>query len=51
MENSQDHRRARQDQAMIEQFKGRDYTDQSELRDWQHVRRAAARKLLKRPAR
>jgi len=51
MENSQDRRRARQDQAMTEQFSDPGPPDERELRDWQHIRQAAARRVLKRTAR
>jgi hypothetical protein len=40
---------ARQKEAMIEQFSESDVQD--EQRDWQRIRRAAAERKLKRPAR
>ena len=43
--------RVRQDEAMTEQFSDPGPTDERELRDWQHIRQAAARRVLKRPAR
>jgi hypothetical protein len=45
----QDWYRTRQDEAMIEQFTGPDQVDEIEMRDWRHIRRAAASKKLKRP--
>jgi len=42
--------RARQEEAMIEQFSGPEVTDASELRSWRKIRRAAATRKLKRPA-
>jgi hypothetical protein len=41
---------ARQQEAMVEQFRGAD-ADKSDQRDWQRIRRAAASRQLKRPAR
>jgi metal-responsive CopG/Arc/MetJ family transcriptional regulator len=41
---------ARQDEAMIEQFREAEPAT-SEQRDWQRIRRAAAERKLKRPAR
>jgi hypothetical protein len=41
---------ARQDEAMIEQFSDPDL-QKDEQRDWQRVRRVAAERKLKRPAR
>ncbi len=41
---------ARQQDAMVEQFSEAD-SDKSDQRDWQHIRRAAVRRKLKRPAR
>jgi hypothetical protein len=42
--------RVRQDEAMIEQFSEPELTDESELRDWRRIRRAAVTRKLKRPA-
>jgi hypothetical protein len=42
--------RARQEEAMIEQFSGPQSTDASELRSWRKTRRAAATRKLQRPA-
>jgi hypothetical protein len=42
--------RARQDEAMIEQFSGPELTDASELRSWRAIRHAAVTRQLKRPA-
>jgi hypothetical protein len=42
---------ARQDEAMIEQFGAGQSPDQDERRSWQRIRRAAARRKLKKPAR
>jgi hypothetical protein len=47
----QDWYRARQDEAMVEQFTGPDTTDASELRSWRKIRRAAVGRKLKPPAR
>ena len=47
----QDWYRARQDEAMIEQFSGPELTDASELRSWKKIRRAAVTRKLKAPAR
>jgi len=41
---------ARQQEAMIEQYRGAE-PDKAEYRDWQRIRRAAAARTLKRPAR
>jgi hypothetical protein len=43
--------RARQDEAMAEQFSGPELTDASELRSWRKIRRAAVSRKLKPPAR
>ena len=43
--------RVRQDEAMIEQFSGQDPLEESEWQDWQHIRRAAVSRKLKRPGR
>jgi hypothetical protein len=43
--------RARQDEAMTEQFSAPKLTDASELRSWRKIRRAAVTRKLKRPAR
>ena len=43
--------KVRQDKAMIEQFSDPNPTDERELHDWQHVRQAAARRILKRTGR
>ncbi len=43
--------RARQEEAMIEQFSGMESTDASERRSWRKIRRAAVTRKLKRPAR
>ena len=43
--------KVRQDKAMIEQFSDPSPTDERELHDWQHVRQAAARRVLKRTGR
>ena len=43
--------RTRQDEAMIEQFSGPELTDESELRSWRKIRRAAVTRKLKGPAR
>lgn len=43
--------RARQDEAMVEQFSGPELRDASELRSWRQIRRAAVARKLKRPAR
>jgi hypothetical protein len=43
--------RARQDEAMVEQFSGPKLTDASELRSWRKIRRAAVTRKLKPPAR
>jgi hypothetical protein len=42
--------RVRQEEAMIEQFSEPELTDESELRDWRRIRRAAVTRKLKRPA-
>jgi hypothetical protein len=42
---------ARQDEAMIEQFSGPESEEDAEHHDWQRIRRAAAGRRLKRPAR
>jgi len=42
--------RVRQEEAMIEQFSAPDPTEESELRDWRRVRRAAVSRKFKRPA-
>jgi hypothetical protein len=42
--------RVRQKEAMIEQFSEPELTDESELRDWRRIRRAAVTRKLKRPA-
>jgi len=42
--------RARQNQAMIEQFSLPELTDASELHSWRAIRRAAVTRQLKRPA-
>jgi hypothetical protein len=42
---------ARQEEAMIEQFKGPELRDESELRSWRKIRRTAVTRKLKRPAR
>jgi len=42
--------RVRQEEAMIEQFSAPELTEESELRDWRRIRRAAVSKKLKRPA-
>jgi hypothetical protein len=42
--------RARQDEAMEEQFSGPEFRDPDELRSWRAIRRAAAAKTLRRPA-
>ena len=47
----QDWYRARQQAEMIEQFTGPDQVDEIEMRDWRHIRRAAASRKLKRPGR
>ena len=47
----QDWYRTRQDEAMTEQFTGPDQVDEVEMRDWRHIRRAAASRNLKRPGR
>ena len=39
----------RQDLAMIEQFSGLEPVEESEWRDWQHIRRAAVSRRLNRP--
>jgi hypothetical protein len=43
--------RARQDEAMAEQFKGPELTDPIELRSWRKIRRAAVARKLNPPAR
>jgi hypothetical protein len=43
--------RARQEEAMIEQYSGPELSDESELRRWRKIRRAAVTRKLKRPAR
>jgi hypothetical protein len=43
--------RARQDEAMVDQFSGPELRDPSELRSWRQIRRAAVTRKLKRPAR
>jgi hypothetical protein len=43
--------RARQDEAMVEQFSGPELRDTSELRSWRQIRSAAVTRKLKRPAR
>lgn len=47
----QDWYRARQEAEMIDQFSGPDQVDEIEMRDWRHIRRAAASRKLKRPGR
>lgn len=47
----QDWYRTRQEAEMIEQFAGPDQVDEIEMRDWRHIRRAAASRKLKRPGR
>ena len=42
--------RVRQEEAMIEQFSEPELIDESELRDWRRIRRAAVTRKLKRPA-
>ena len=39
--------RARQDEAMIEQFSGPELTDPDELRSWRNIRRAAALRIMR----
>jgi hypothetical protein len=41
--------RARQDEAMTEQFSGPELRDADELRSWRNIRRAAVTRKLKRP--
>jgi len=41
----------RQDEAMVEQFSAAEPSEDSELRRWRQIRRAAVSKKLKRPAR
>jgi hypothetical protein len=43
--------RARQDDAMIDQFSGPEAVDGSEQQSWRRIRRAAVSRRLKRPAR
>jgi hypothetical protein len=43
--------RARQDDAMIDQFSGPEAVDSSEQPSWRRIRRAAVSRRLKRPAR
>jgi metal-responsive CopG/Arc/MetJ family transcriptional regulator len=43
--------RARQDDAMIDQFSGPEAVDRSEQQSWRRIRRAAVSRRLKRPAR
>jgi len=43
--------RARQDEAMVEQFSGAELANASELRSWRKIRRAAVSQKLKPPAR
>lgn len=43
--------RARQDDAMIDQFSGPETVDRSEQQSWRRIRRAAVSRRLKRPAR
>jgi hypothetical protein len=43
--------RARQEEAMIEQFGGPELADASELRSWREIRRAAVTRKLKDPSR
>jgi hypothetical protein len=43
--------RARQDDAMIDQFSGPEAVDSSEQGSWRRIRRAAVSRKLKRPAR
>ncbi len=43
--------RARQDDAMIDQFSGPETVDRSEQQNWRRIRRAAVSRRLKRPAR
>jgi hypothetical protein len=42
--------RARQNQAMIEQFSGPELREASELRSWRAIRRAAVARKLQRPS-
>ncbi len=42
--------RVRQEEAMIEQFSAPEVTEESELRDWRRIRRAAVSRKLNRPA-
>jgi metal-responsive CopG/Arc/MetJ family transcriptional regulator len=42
--------RARQDDAMIEQFSGPDTVESSEQQSWRRIRRAAVSRKLNRPA-
>jgi len=43
--------RVRQEEAMVEQFSAPEPAEESEQRDWRHIRRAAASRKLRRPAR
>ena len=42
--------KARQDEAMTEQYSGSESADQSEQRSWREIRRSATSRKLKRPA-
>ena len=41
--------RARQDEAMTEQYSSSESADQNEQRSWREIRRSAASRKLKRP--
>ncbi|HVH70524.1 MAG TPA: ribbon-helix-helix protein, CopG family [Candidatus Dormibacteraeota bacterium] len=45
----QDWYRARQEEAMVDQFSASDSVDKAEQRDWRRVRRTAATRKLRRP--